>query len=389
MTDADSRPLVLLLAPRYPRPGDSERSGLVVYAELAARALREQGVAVEVLAFHERDRSRHGVSVEEGITVRRVALRWTPMLSRLLPNLLAGWHLHQLVEHVVGGRDVLAIEVPNLEGIGWATVRGPNRWLRMHSPLWEGHATGEGPRTIRDRWIRWLDRVTARRASNLVTHSRVHGEAMRAECHLGNRPIAVVPHGVPDPGIRDPSSVIPGRILAIGPLWARKGADVLLQGFDHLASRHPAASLTIVGPFPDATIERLAREVAARWPGRVRTPGRLSEAALAEEWNAAEVVVMASRYESFGLVAIEAMARGIPVVVSDAGALPEVGGDAAVTFRSGDPMGLADAVGRLLADETLRRSLAERGRERYLLRYRPEVMGAELLGTFRGAHRGT
>jgi glycosyltransferase involved in cell wall biosynthesis len=320
--------------------------------------------------------------------VRRIALPWTPVLSRLLPNVIAGLHLRGVVAALSRQHDYLAIEIPNMEGIGWATVRGPNRWLRMHSPLWEGHASGGTPSSLRDRFIRWLDGVTARRATHLITHSRVHADRMRVECRLGNRPIAVVPHGVPDPGPHPREQVVPGRVLAIGPLWERKGADLLLTAFERLAARIPHLSLTMVGPSPDPRIAAQATSVASRWPGRLRLPGRLDEPSLAAEWQAAEVVVMASRYESFGLVAVEAMARGIPVVLSDAAALPEVGGEAVERFRAGDATDLAAALARVLADATRRRELADLGRRRYNQLFRPEAMGSALLRTFRGGARG-
>jgi glycosyltransferase involved in cell wall biosynthesis len=74
------------------------------------------------------------------------------------------------------------------------------------------------------------------------------------------------------------------------------------------------------------------------------------------------VLVHPSLYEGFGLVLLEAMARGTPVLAARATALPETGGDAAAYFAPGVPGDLAGVLGDLLADAELRRGLAARGR---------------------------
>ena len=73
---------------------------------------------------------------------------------------------------------------------------------------------------------------------------------------------------------------------------------------------------------------------------------------------------MPSRAEGFGLPPLEAMACGCPAVVSSAGSLPEVVGDAALVVPPGDAVGLADAVERLATDPALRERLRSRGHER-------------------------
>jgi glycosyltransferase involved in cell wall biosynthesis len=273
-----------------------------------------------------------------------------------------------------------------MEGIAWALAwRLPNLWLRLHSPMWEGFAQGGRPASYRDAWVRRLDRITARRAANLVTHSAAHAEAMRRELRLGDRRIHLVPHGIVDPGLTPEVGRIPGRLLAIGPLWPRKGADVLLEAFVAVVRQHPQASLTMVGPTPDPAVRSQLEGLRAAHPalaGRVVLTGRLDERQLEREWRAAEVVVMASRYESFGLVAVEAMARGVPLVTSQAGSLPEVTGDAALHATTGDPGELAVRIAELLGDATLRRHLATLGRQRYLHSFTRADMGARLLATF-------
>jgi glycosyltransferase involved in cell wall biosynthesis len=94
----------------------------------------------------------------------------------------------------------------------------------------------------------------------------------------------------------------------------------------------------------------------------VRFPGFVDEAGLADRYAAADAAVFLSAYEGFGLPALEAMARGVPVVVSDRPALDEVFGPAALTVPLEDESAIAGAIRRLLEDQALRRELVHRGR---------------------------
>jgi glycosyltransferase involved in cell wall biosynthesis len=78
--------------------------------------------------------------------------------------------------------------------------------------------------------------------------------------------------------------------------------------------------------------------------------GRLGDQDLATVYSRASVLVMPSRAEGFGLPVLEAMAHGLPVVISDAPALVETAGGAAVVVPRGDAAALASGVGRALAD---------------------------------------
>jgi len=81
-------------------------------------------------------------------------------------------------------------------------------------------------------------------------------------------------------------------------------------------------------------------------------------------YNLASLFVFPSFYEGFGLPPLEAMACGCPVVVSNAAALPEACGDAAIYVDPNDTQGIAAGMQRALSDETLRRGLIERGLRR-------------------------
>jgi len=107
--------------------------------------------------------------------------------------------------------------------------------------------------------------------------------------------------------------------------------------------------------------ERL-RELAGGEP--VRLTGYLSDARLDALMRGADVLVHPSLYEGFGLVLVEAMARGVPVASSRATALPETGGDAAEYFDPLDVADMASAIRRILDDRDRHAELCERGRAR-------------------------
>jgi len=89
-----------------------------------------------------------------------------------------------------------------------------------------------------------------------------------------------------------------------------------------------------------------------------------------------------SHRESFGRAALEAMASGKPVVVSDAGNLPHLVEDAGLVVRAGDPEGLASAIVRIIEDDALAAGLAARGR-RNAARYDNALVSRQLLEAIR------
>ncbi|HIQ02105.1 MAG TPA: glycosyltransferase family 1 protein, partial [Anaerolineales bacterium] len=98
--------------------------------------------------------------------------------------------------------------------------------------------------------------------------------------------------------------------------------------------------------------------------GNIRWLGPVPEADLPALYTGATTFVFPSLYEGFGLPVLEAMACGTPVACSNTSSLPEVVGDAALTFDPTDTAGIADAVARLLEDADLQADLRERGLRR-------------------------
>lgn len=128
------------------------------------------------------------------------------------------------------------------------------------------------------------------------------------------------------------------------------------------ADRRP---VLVIPGYPTAHESELrARAGELGIAGDVRLPGWISGAELEGLWSIARAFVFPSLYEGFGLPVLEAMARGVPVVCSNASSLPEVAGDAALLFDPHDEAAIAAAISRLFTDEDLRARLRTRGEAR-------------------------
>jgi glycosyltransferase involved in cell wall biosynthesis len=149
-------------------------------------------------------------------------------------------------------------------------------------------------------------------------------------------------------------------LLAVGSVVPRKGYDVLVAALAALADL--PWRQTIVG---DCTRDAAAAEqlrqaiTGARLDGRVTLAGAVTEEQLAAHYRAADVFVLPSRHEGYGMAFAEAIAHGLPVVGTTAGAIPEtVPAGAGVLVAPDDAGELAAALRRLIADDRARATLA-------------------------------
>ncbi|QLG50908.1 glycosyltransferase family 4 protein [Natrinema halophilum] len=162
-----------------------------------------------------------------------------------------------------------------------------------------------------------------------------------------------------------------------------KGGRYLLEAFATVREDIDA-ELVVVGEFDDGgDCDRLISELGVE--DAIETHSEISYDRMVDLYGTADVAVVPSLYEGFGLPAGEALACGVPVVATTGGGLPEVVGDAGVLVEPGDSGALATAIRDLLADDERRRRLGERGRQRIIDEFDWERAARETVRTYQTA----
>lgn len=222
--------------------------------------------------------------------------------------------------------------------------------------------------TAKRRWLGFMIPRAVLAARLVLCPSRFTADRIVARFGLSPDRVVVVAQGLDsvEPGVRDPDLDRAlrsdyGRFLLLPAIaYPHKRHADLVRTLDALR-HHPDLSVVVTGrPGPEtAAVERLATELGL--DGRVHQLGRVPETRLDALYRSAAAMVFPSAYEGFGNPVLEAMARGCPVITSDATALPELVGDAGLVAPLGDVAALADAVRRILDDPALRARLATAG----------------------------
>ena len=194
-----------------------------------------------------------------------------------------------------------------------------------------------------------------------ITSSHTTARTLSAEYGVQASRIAVALPGIERPVIAPPPVAGVLRLLSVGAVIPRKGYHVLIEALAELT--HLPWTLSIVGDLeraPDyvAQLREMIRGVAIR--DRVRLEGGLSEADLEAQWQSAQVFVAASLHEGYGMAVAEAIARGVPVVTTGAGAVEGwLDPSAALIVPERSPEALRAALACVLAEPALRAGLRE------------------------------
>ena len=197
------------------------------------------------------------------------------------------------------------------------------------------------------------------RARHVIVTSPMTARILREDFGVAEDRIMVAEPGT-DRAVRAKGTLTPPHLLAVGAIVPRKGYDVLIRAMASLADK--PWTLSIVGPAREAVLlEQLHAQIAGAGLGeRIKLLGARSETELDEIYSSADIFVMPSLFEGYGMVLGEAMARGLPIVCTTGGAAAETApNNAALKVPPGDAVTFASAVARLLDDGALRAAMAD------------------------------
>lgn len=223
-----------------------------------------------------------------------------------------------------------------------------------------------------------------RHADRIVTVSRSLAAHVARHYRIPAARIGIVPNGVAVSQPRPPREGTP-IVLCLGLYRPRKGVEVLLQAAARLRDGGLPFQLRLAGEFVDAAYEATVRHRVARLGLRQFVAFRGFVADVPTELEQAHLLVVPSLYgEGLPMVALEAMARAVPVVASDIDGLRELGeGGAALLVPPGDDAALAAAIARLATDASLRERIGGAGWERQRRDYAIESQHARLFESYR------
>ena len=379
---------VILLCEDYP---PELLGGIARFTQTKAQAMAAMGHNVHVIA---RSNSSNSVDFEDGVWVHRIVAKGQPLAERAAALKVPQSHWDQSrtfldeIDRISTHRHVDIVEAPiwNVPGIAvllsgrYKLVTSLQTTLKLSLP--------SRPDLLRDENIlkTLVDPLVALEHFVIAHSDRVlaisHGIAEEVETAYGLRldpmRLTVSYLGMPDwakttsakpPVDRDQKLAI----LFVGRLEKRKGIDVLLEIIPRLCAKYPHLHFDIVGddaiPMENGeTYRKIFEGLHANLLGlQVQFHGKLSDEQLKAKYAACDIFVAPSRFESFGLIFLEAMIFAKPVVACVGGGTSEIvlDGKTGLLAEPGNAESLYQAVERLINNEALRVQLGREGRRRY------------------------
>jgi glycosyltransferase involved in cell wall biosynthesis len=226
--------------------------------------------------------------------------------------------------------------------------------------------------------------LNVRRARVVIATSQ-HSAARIEESYRPPQPARVVPELIDLRAWRELFNNAPERrrsdarftVLTVARLYRRKRIDVLLRAAALLVEELPGLELRIVGDGPEVVRLRAMSPPGVVWLGTV------SQADLAAEYRGCDLFCLPSVQEGFGIVLLEAMAAGKPIVGVRAAAAPEVAPHA-LLVQPDDPEALAHGIHRLCTDSALAAGIGEKGKE-LVVQYDAPLVARQFVAAATGA----
>jgi glycogen synthase len=387
--DVQPRKAIAIISRDFP---PDHGGGIATFNKNLAEDLAELGHTVHVVT-QSADINR--VDFENGVWVHRIVVREVersqPAIDRRIPPHIWNWSSIALSEvaRISTHREIDAVEATiwDCEGAAflfegkWPLITSLATTLHFYLDY---HPEQKSDPTFMASFgapMLRLEREMMTKAEGIRANSRaIVDEIERAYGFAFNRiSTVVIPNGIlwkPLLPVKRGSGSV--EILFVGRLEKRKGIDILLSAIPLVTSVFKNVNFTLVGEdslrdssgmtFKDRFLQVNSGNPCIR---QTVFAGRISDEALRDAYASCDIFVAPSLFESYGLVFVEAMREGKPVVGCDVGGVPEVVSDGVngILVKPDDPRALADALIRLVEDRILRSKMGETGRRMFEERF--------------------
>jgi glycosyltransferase involved in cell wall biosynthesis len=397
---------VAMISPGW--PSGAFANGIIPYVANIAQEMRGFGNTVTVVAQHARG-GVDGVDVRESNPFERPRSVVDRAVDSICYRVVNGLGQRRAVVRALVEECRALIEERGLQLVEIEESHGWSRWLqealpipvvvRLHGPWFvngplRGAVEGaEFRRQVRDEG-RALGEARAITAPSLeiLERTRAYYGLPLAGAQVIPAPTEMIP-----PGRRwRPEGCDPETVVFVGRFDRHKGGDLVIDAFAEVARRRPEARLRFVGADAGIFVDDEGRprtileQIALRFPdeasaSRVEWLGGQPSSALPELRRQGALVVVGSRYETFALTVVEAMAMGCPLVAPRVGGVPEIVEDGVngLLFEPGDAGDMAGKICRLLEDRSLAARLGHRAGLDAERRYEPSTVARRIEANYR------
>lgn len=366
--------------------------GIGAWVGTLARRLAALGHEITVIT---RTKNEPTIDFEDNVWVHRIRQSHLPNrpypAPEGLPQIIYDWSASAYTEllqvSLMRGVDLVSAPIWDVEGIVAHCSGVFPVALSLHTsyglslpskPLWRetpGYLNGHVLPVIE------AEKLLLKEAPLILANSRAIIEDIE-QCYktkLERSRVTIAPHGIADlgpcPNFGKKDTV---TVLFVGRFEERKGVDILLQIIPELAVARPEVRFKLVG---DNTITSWWRDFSKKYAGepwfsRLYVPGFVEQEELLISYRDCDIFVAPSRYESFGLIYLEAMRWGKPCIGTRVGGIPEVvvHNENGILVSPDSPDELYAALEKLIADQQLRESMGARSRELFLRNFTDEKM---------------
>lgn len=358
---------ICLVSTSYP---PEEGGGIGTYTYNLAKGLTELGHKVFVVTKTANTGKEEAL---EGVTIYRIESRYIPKLETYIPGLAWSKCVSNKITDLDKKYLIDIVEFPNWEGPGFCYLTKKKRKpavTRLHTPYFESLIINKNNEdlSIADRFSCWLEKRAVKSSDCLTSSTASHRDFISSAYRINGARIKLLPLGI-EPVDRTNLNFT-GRktvkILFVSRLEKRKGALTLIEAIPKVIDNVADVEFIFIGRdrlhapgnkyFKDYFLDKFSE-----YKEKVHFLGHLSDKELNDFYQKSDILAVPSVYESFGLIYLEAMNYGKPVIGCRAGGVPEVvkDGETGILIKPNCVSELVDALIRLVRDADLREKMGK------------------------------